>query len=468
MLSGHVSARRRRGRKNRAARIAVPVAAVMALGVTVGIVVGASSHGTPKLRSTAANSGNTGVSATAVEDTCDIIVPADPLTAKGLATPYQLTGPAGGSPAGTGCQMSNSVNLGAFVQATILNTQTGALSVYNPLVITAGTTPAVKPVVPKLPKHAVVTIDFGFNGTFLLQQGATPGALSEGNCVDGTPGSPFGQVSFCNGINFFNTAFQLERAGRLTVPSAGMARNIVASGGALGTGRECPTTRNFDMIDQDPSDNVTTKYLFDPATGQTAQDTTANAARMPGAQVLVNGSDNALIDDFLDPALGCTPLMAPDLGNHGTMATSQALDELLAAANQPARVALVPENDEMVLDNGGNFDMAKTDLYRAEIGQAPVDSQSNASSSPQMFCQNMVNIQTPFIAANEKVFAAWPSPVPTVGDNLYTFLANRLASSFDNLNCKGFGLHQSVTVTLNSAGAATAATLNDDPEVSGF
>jgi hypothetical protein len=468
MLSGHVPARRRRGRKNRAARIAVPVAAVMALGVTVGIVVGASSHGTPKLRSAAANSGNTGVSSTSVEDTCDIIVPAHPLTAEGLATPYQLTGPGGGSPAATGCQMSNSVNLGAFVQATILNTQTGALSVYNPLVISAGTTPAVKPVVPKLPKHAVVTIDFGFNGTFLLQQGATPDALSEGNCVDGTPGSPFGQVSFCNGINFFNTAFQLERAGRLKISSAGIARNIVASGGALGTGRECPTTRNFDMVDQDPSDNVTTKYLFDPATGQTAQDTTANEARMPGAQTLVNGSDNALIDDFLDPALGCTPLMAPDLGNHGTMATSQALDELLAAANQPARTALVPENDEMVVDNGGNLDVAKTDLYRAEIGQAPVGSQTDASSTPQMFCQNMINIQTAFIAANEKVFAAWPSPVPTVGDTLYTFMANRLASSFDNLNCKGFGLHQSVTVTLNSAGAATAATLNDDPEVSGF
>ena len=468
MLSGHGSARRRRGRNNRAARIALPVAAVMALGLTVGIMVSASGHSAPKLRSAAANSGNTGVSSTAVEDTCDIIVPAHPLTAKGLATPYQLTGPAGGSPAATGCQMSNSVNLGAFVQATILDTQTGALYVYNPLVITQGTTPAVKPVVPKLPKHAVVTIDFGFNGTFLLQAGATPDALSEGNCTDGTPGSPFGQVSFCNGINFFNAAFQLERAGRLTIPSAGIARNIVPSGGALGTGRECPTTRNFDMIDQDPSDNVTTKYLFDPATGQTAQDTTANAARMPGAKVLVNGSDNALIDDFLDPALGCTPLMAPDLGNRGTMATSQALDELLAARNQPANVALVPENDEMVLDNGGQFDVAKTDLYRAEIGQAPVDSQTDASSSPQMFCQNMVNIQTPFIAANKKVFAAWPSPVPTVGDTLFTFMANRLASSFDNLNCTKFGLHQTVTVVLNSAGAATAATLSDDPEVSGF
>ena len=468
MLSGHGPARRRRGRNNRAARIAVPVAAVMALGLTVGIVVGTSGHGAPKLRSAAA-SGSTGVSSTAIEDTCDIIVPAHPLTAKGLATPYQLTGPAGGSSAATGCQMINSINLGAFVQATILDTQTGALYVYNPLVITAGTKAAVKPVVPKLPKHALVTIDFGFNGTFLLQQGATPGALSEGDCIDGMPGSPFGQVSFCNGTNFFNTAFRLERAGRLHVPSAGMARSMVATAGSLGTGRECPTTRNFDMIDQDPSDNVTTKYLLDPATGQTAQDSTANTARMKGAQVLVNGSDNALIDDFLDPALGCTPFMAPDLGNKGTMATSQALDELLAARNQPANAALIPENDEMVLDNGGQWDVAKTDLYRSEIGQAPVDSRTDASSSPQMFCQNMVNIQTPFVAANEKVFATWPSPVPTVGDTLYTFLASRLASSFDNLNCANFGLHQTVTVATNGAGAATLVTISSNyPETAGF
>jgi hypothetical protein len=439
----------------------------MALGVTVGIVVGASGHSTPKLQS-AASSSSAGVSSTAVEDTCDIIVPAHPLTAKGLATPYQLTGPAGGSPAATGCQMINSLNLGAFVQATILDPHTGALYVYNPLVITAGTKPAVKPVVPKLPKNAIVTIDFGFNGTFLLQKGATPDALSQGDCIDGMPGSPFGQVSFCNGANFFNAAFRMERSGRLTIPSAGMSRSMAATAGALGTGRECPTTRNFDMIDQDPSDNVTTMYLINPATGQTAQDNAANAARMTGAKVLVNGSDNALIDDFLDPALGCTPLMAPDLGNKGKMATSQALDELLAAKNQPKAAALIPENDGMVLDNGGQWDQAKTDLYRAQIGQAPVDSQTNANSSPAMFCQNMVNIQTPFIAANEKIFAAWPSPVPTVGDTLYTFLASRLASSFDNLNCANFGLHQTVTVVNNGAGAATQATLGDDPQEASF
>ena len=466
MLSGPRSARRRRGRNARAARIAIPVAAVLALGVTVGVMVGTSEHGTPKLRS-AADSGSSGVAATTVEDTCDIIVPAHPLTAKGLATPYQLTGPAGGSAAATGCEMTNAINLGAYVQATILDTKTGALYVYNPLVISQGTTPAVMPVVPKLPKHAIVTIDFGFNGTFLLQKGATPDALAQGNCTDGMPGSPFGQVSFCNGINFFNKAFRLERAGVLHVPSAGIAKNMVASGGSMGSGLQCPTTRSFEMIDQDPSDNVTTKYLMNSA-GQTAQDNAANAASMPGAKVLVNGSDNALLDGFLDPALGCTPLMAPDLGNHGMMTTSQALDELLASRNETANAALVPENDAMVLGLGNSPDAAKTDLYRAEIGQPPVDSATNASSSPAMYCQNLVNIQTAFVAANQKVFAAWPSPVPTVGDTLYTFMANRLASSFDNLNCANFGLRQTVKVVNNGAGAATQATLSDDPQTVGF
>ncbi len=449
-------------------RIAIPVTAAVALSVGVGIVVASSSGGPARLHPTAASSATQGVSSTAVVTDCDIIVPAHPLTAKGLSTPYQLTGAGGASAAASGCQMINSINLGAFVQATILNPRTGALSVYNPLVITQGTKPAIRPVVPKLPPGAIVTIDIGFNGTILRQVGATPGALRQGRCTDGEPGSPFGQVSFCNGIAFFKAAFSLERAGRLVVPSAGFSRKMVATAGAQGTGRECPTVRNYDMVDQDPSDNVTSTYLLNPVTGQTAQDNARNKARMPHANLLVNGSDNALIDDFLDPALGCTPFEAPDLGNNGAPTTSQALDELLAARNQPRNAALVPENDEMVVDNGGNIDQAKTDLYREEVGQAPVSSRTEATSSPQMFCQNLVNIQTAFVAANQKLLAPWPSPVPTVGDTLFTFLANRLASSFDNLNCQNFGLANPVAVVTNGAGAATEATLNTTPQTASF
>ena len=364
------------------------------------------------------------------------------------------------TPAQSGCTMANAAALGAFVQATIVNTRTGQLSVYDPLVITQGTTAAVAPKVPTLPAKYVATIDFGFNGTVLTQVGATANALRQGNCVNGQAGSAFGQVSFCNGTNFFNEAFLLERQGRLRVPAAGTSNKIVASGGRLGTGTTCPTTRNFDMIDQDQSDNVTSVYLLDPATGQTAQNTTANAGNMTGATQIANGSDNILVDAFLDPTLGCTPFMARDLANNNQPTTSQALDELSAAKNTPAITALVPENDEMVLNGQGQMDLTKTNLYRSNVGQPPVSAANNKTSSPAMYCQNMINIQTPFLAANQTLLATGATPVPGTGNNLLTFMANRLSMSFTNLGCQNFGLTNPVTVTLDGNGVATAATFN--------
>jgi len=482
MLSGHRSAWRRRGGNSRAARIAVPLAIPMALGLTLGIILAVSGGNTTHIDqsalgaaaspsgsgsapapSAAAPAAAPAAAAPAANVNCDIIVPANPLSAQGLATPYQLTGPNGMTPAASGCTMTNAVNLGAFVQATILNPRTGALSVYNPLVITQGTTPTVAPVVPRLPRNAIVTIDFGFNGTNLFQVGATPNALAQGNCVNGL-GSVFGQVSFCNGINFFRTALRMMHRGRLFVPSAGTSAKIVPTAGALGTGNACPTVRSFDMVDQDQSDNVTTKYLLNPTTGQTAQDTAANTANLAGSQVLFNGSDNALISGFLDPTLGCTPFTAPDLGNNNAPATSQALNELLAARNQPRIAALVPENDQMVLDANGQLDPAKTNLYRAEVGQPPVSARTDRTSSPVNYCQNLVNIQTPFLAANQALLATGQSPVPLVGDTLFTFMANRLLMSFTNLGCQNFGLKNPVTVVLNGAGAAISATLNTTPQ----
>jgi hypothetical protein len=117
-----------------------------------------------------------------------------------------------------------------------------------------------------------------------------------------------------------------------------------------------------------------------------------------------------------------------------------------------------------VLDTADQVDVAKTDLYRSEIGQAPVSNETEASSSPMMFCQNMVDIQTPFLAANQNLFAAGQSPVPTVGDTLFTFLANRLNMSFANLCCQNFGLTNPVAIVINGAGAATEATLNTTPQ----
>ena len=147
----------------------------------------------------------------------------------------------------------------------------------------------------------------------------------------------------------------------------------------------CPTTRSFTMIDQDQSDNVTTTYLL-TGNGQTAQFNAANKAALAGAVPANNGSDNILLDGFLDPTIGCTPFKAPDLSQDGTMGTSQALDELAAAKDQAAPIALVPENDEMVLVNNA-FSATKTNLYRSNVGQPPISNANNAADSPQNYCQ---------------------------------------------------------------------------------
>jgi hypothetical protein len=395
---------------------------------------------------TPATTASAAPAAAAANVSCAIVVPANPLTAPGLATPYQLTGPNGMSPAASGCT-ENNPNLNAFVQATILDPATGKLSVYEPLVITQGTQPAAAPVVPVLPAGAVVTLDFGFNGTNLTLTGATGATLGGARCVNGLNGSIFGQVSFCNGVAFFAAASKAIAAGLTVIP---------ANGTSAKTGQACPTTRSFTIIDQDQSDNVTTQYLVN-GNGQTAQDNTANTAALAGPTVINNGSDNALLNAFLDPTLGCAPFTAPDLSNAGAPGTSQALDELFAAKNQQAPVALVPENDPMTLV-GAAFSPRKTNRYRTSVGQ-PMIMRSQTADTPANYCLNMVNAQSLFLKNNQTVLATGSTPVATVGTNLFTFLANRLNMSFTNLNCQNYGLKNPVTVTLNGNGAASAATI---------
>jgi hypothetical protein len=466
MRTGHRPAWRRP--QSRAARIAVPLAIPMALGLVLGVVLaftGGPSATTIKQSAAAASasptasasapvtagaspSASASAPAAAANVSCNIVVPASPLTATGLSTPYQLTGPNGMTAQQSGCTMANFAALGAFVQATILDPATGKLSTYEPLVITQGTQPAAKPVVPTLPAGAVVTIDFGFNGTNLTLAG-TGNSLAQGNCVNGLNGSIFGQVAFCNGTQFFAAVNRAEAAGTLTVPALGTSAK---------TNSPCLDTRSFEMIDQDQSDNVTSTYLL-VGNGQTAQDNAANEASLAGTQKINNGSDNLLLDSFLDPVTGCTPMEAPDLTNAGTMGTSQALDEIMAAKDATAPIALVPENDEMVLVNNA-ASTAKTNLYRSNVDQAPVSAANNAADSPASYCQNMVNVQTQYLAKNQALLTGGPTPVPGTGNNLFTFMANRLNMSFTNLGCQNFGLTNPVTVTLDGNGAAVAATLN--------
>src|SRR2546430_16253247 len=80
-----------------------------------------------------------GSHAAVVNGDCTLIVPSQPLSAHGLATPYQLvaTDPENGP-----CNESNKAQA-ALVQGAVINPATGQISIYNPLVIDQGTQPAI-------------------------------------------------------------------------------------------------------------------------------------------------------------------------------------------------------------------------------------------------------------------------------------------------------------------------------------
>ena len=600
---------------------AMPVPALAVVAVIVSLAVVAAAVG-----ATHVLTAQTAADAAAPNANCTLIVPANPLSAQGLATPYQLTAT---DPAAGPCNEANSAQT-AFVQGAIINPATGTISIYDPLVVDAGTQPAVTPTVPTLPAGGVVALWFGYNGNTLTLAGAdqaqslldpaasatptgatpastppatqsqaqvTPASSASGTATattpagtstttatptastqttagqntaapttsatqaafvagpaqraglevtgsaplppvgsgsdagydatltriagsgsaagqagnpprhhrpspspstsasasatatasgsatsstgTGTPADPpatgdvpaasgtpdeilqqascvagedingqfssFTQVGACNAPAFFAAANTAIKAGKLTVPQPGIARD----------GQRCLTTRSFALIDQDQSDNVTTEYLAEPD-GQTAQDTAANKQGLNGSSVLFNGSDNGLLDLFVDPALGCSPWEAPNLADGGAPAPSLPLDELQAArwANSPGSpAALVPLNDPMTVDENGNFSTDKTNTYRSLVDMSMLP----AGQSPAAYCSDMEQIQGKRLQQDVNLLLNAPSPDTGAADNLFTFMAMRLQQSFMNLNCGNFGQQNDVSFSSDANGVVVAA-----------
>ena len=447
----------RRTSRVRPALIATLIAVPLASGIAVGVIA-ANHSGTPRsqlklsaqgfglgrlhLGATGSAAG-TGVALgqtpgeAAASMNCTIQVPRNPLSAKGLSTPYVL---------GDGCAMSNP-DLQAFVEADIVNPRNGRVKVYNPLVITEGTQPAAPPVRPVLAPGDVVGIMFGFNGDNLLLTG-TGNSLQRGRCVNGLGQSLFTQVAYCNSPAFYRAANRDLARGLFKIPALETGSD----------GQACPTVRGFDVVDQDQSDNVVSTYLL-TAGGQTAQDSAANVGSLAGAAAINNGSDNALVNKFMDPALGCTPYQFRDQTAASGMSGSQITDELLAAADQAPPVALVPLNDPMTEVNGEQSTM-KTNVYRLGVGQQLV-SGTQAADTPANYCKNMMQVGMARTAQDEKPFSAFASPVPATGSNLFTFLAARLSASWGNLGCGALlNAPDPVNLTVDGNGVATAATFS--------
>jgi hypothetical protein len=406
--------------------IAVAVTLVMILGAGIYFIV------LPKMLTHAA--------AANPNANCTLIVPQDPLSPRGLATPYQLvaTNPNDGP-----CNEANAAQ-SAFVQSVIYDRATGKFSVYNPLVIDKGTRPAANPTPPTLPAGAVVGIWFGFNATNLQLKARDRHTLAQANCVNGLGNSLFTQFAYCNAPAFFAAANQGIVAGRVRIPQQTIAKD----------GLPCPTVRDFSVIDQDQSDNVQTQYLA-TANGQLAQFSAANAAKLPNATTVANPSDNALLTAFINPTLGCQSWEAPNLADNNAMVGALALDELQASKIQKAPIALVPLNDPMTVI-GDNNSLAKTDLYRRGVDQ--IIATNNSQASGKTYCLNYLKTGLPRLELDKPFTMTAASPDPATANSLFTFLAQRFQGSWDNLNCvKLTTIPNPVTVQIDTNGIAISA-----------
>jgi hypothetical protein len=358
---------------------------------------------------------------------CQIVLPPFPLSYQGLITPYQLQT----IDANTPCAMKT---FPAFAEAVILDLDTNSLSVYHPLIVDFNTQPLVQPLPFTMNPNSLVTIHFGSNGMAIKL--FPPLSIQQGNCVYGIGGmntmDQFGQFSHCNAVAFFEKVKSLILSNvplNPPIPPLGMASD----------GLPCPTTRDFFLVDMDPSDNVVTTYLLDPATGKVAQNNQAAQQANPQAVVIKNGSDNLLLAT-LDKIMGCKPYQVPNLADlanpMNNKISSMVLDEIHAAIRQEKVYAYLPKGDPMtrvMVNNAMQPSLLKLNLYRQGVFQPMVNDLAMADTT--LFCAHFAEIQLKRLQANKGLFINQPSPDAAISTHMFGFLANRFAGSYNGLNC---------------------------------
>lgn len=368
---------------------------------------------------------------------CTLLLPVQPFTKLGLAEPYVLQPP---------CSMSNASTDAAFVHVTIVDLDSGALSVYNPLVVDAiyanyTHTLSVQPVQPELPLRYTAAIWFGFNGNNLTLANKNingPGGIQNANCVNGggvNRECNFGQYAYCNAPIFYSTLNNMIAQNMINVPELGIAVD----------GKTCPTVRDWSVVDQTPSDNVPVSYLsinLPNGQPQTIQDTLANREAYPGYSVIDSSSDNDLLNSYISPALGCSSsiwkvrnLAESNSSAANYMVTSVALNEIQAAMYQPLPMARVPSNDTMTFNDapylplGKRMDVEKLNNYRVSVNQVVVMSLDDASTTS--YCINLLKYGVPRIYNNRQIFQQISNNV--WNSNLYDYLIARLNSTIAEL-----------------------------------
>lgn len=341
------------------------------------------------------------------------MVPDFPLTPQGLMTPYVLMG--------ANCDEANPAN-SRFVHGVVLNTDNGQMFIYNPLVVTQGM-PVLSPPAPvnfTLNNH-IVGLWFGSNSNFLTLSNDM--GVANGRCVSGPQGSPFGQFAWCNADKFWEAANVLIQQGKIVVPPLTKASD----------GQNCPTLRDFFIIDMDPDDGVQTLYLV-TTLNHVIQKTQNNMKEFQIKSTLANDGDNRLLTKFVNPAIGCPTLMLPDAADPGMNRPSDVMNIIQAMVLQAPPISLTPNNDPMVTTNA-QPDLLKLNLYRLGVDQ-PQAAVFGGDNDPAGFCRSYAMIAVPRFTSLKAKLLLFASPAPT-SPTLFDFMKARAISTWTNLNCQG-------------------------------
>jgi hypothetical protein len=348
----------------------------------------------------------------AAGDGCVLQVPDNPLTPKGLMTPWILMG--------ANCNQANIGN-SRFVHGVVLNNQTGEMFIYNPLVISQGQ-PVVSnpaPVNFTLGNHGV-GLWIGSNSNFLTLSNDM--GVANGRCVSGPQGSPFGQFAWCNADRFWQAANGMIMQGKITVPPLGVASDQ----------GPCPTLRDFFIVDMDPDDGVQTLYLVTNL-NHVIQKTQNNMKMFNIKTELANDGDNRLLTKFVNPAIGCQTLTLPDAADPGMTRPALVLNVIQAMLLQSAPLALTPNNDPMITTNG-QPDLLKMNLYRLGVDE-PQASIMGGDNDPAAFCRNYAIVAVNRFKTLKAKLLAFASPAPGFA-NLFAFMQNRAMTTWANLQCQ--------------------------------
>ena len=370
---------------------------------------------------------------------CGLIIPPEPLTPYGLSTPYILVSLNDENPCSVLIPETS-----AFVEATILDLDSGDLSVYYPLVVDNIAQVAIDPVVPVLPKNSVIGLWMSSNSRTIRL--IIVNENSNVNCVDG---NIFGKYAYCNASEFFSSANNLITKGVLKIPEIGVSNK----------GDVCPTTRHYGVIQEYNGNSVISSYIL---TNQytVAQNTRDNRRNLNVLDIINSGtqtySTNRLLISYINPAISCKSLTAPNLIDLSE-SPSIALNELSANVNQKIPEALIPSGDKSVLVNS-KLDLYKLNLYRVSMNQPTVNIIDPNDNND--FCNNLAKITGPFLFLHYEELSTNISPNENISVNLLNFLASRFVKTWNDLSCdKITGEKSPIEITLDSNGMVLSSNI---------